>query len=218
MFKPKLCLMSIVTCMLFAGIANVVDSYQLDMQLKIPRVYDNNQSLGYRKLQTQRLQGILNIEYIDGEQLPQINVMSLVNKTHKMSNGANVKYECFKEDDQIDRLVYIGSNKKNIFKTPGMTISFVAQPSYALSYAQEDNSLYIQLSGYGKTSKTLAYRSQIPYRMSGYVTGNIGCGCADYGHTSPTRLIGPYSFIDIPIDAAPIDGKWKMKFIRRTIK
>ena len=42
--------MSLVTCIVFAGIANVVDSYQLDMQLKIPRVYDNNNSLGYRKL------------------------------------------------------------------------------------------------------------------------------------------------------------------------
>ena len=218
MLKTKICLLSLVTCIVFAGIANVVDQYQLDMLLKIPRVYDNNNSLGYRKLQAQRLRGVLNIEYIDGEMLPRISIEQLVNKTHKLANGASVKYECFKEDDQIDRLMYIGSNKKNIFKTPGMTISFVAQPSYALSYAQEDNSLYIQLSGYGKTSKTLSYHSQVPSRMLGYVTGNIGCGCSDYGHTSPTRLIGPYSFIDIPIDVAPIYGKWKMKFIRRTIK
>jgi len=50
MIKPKLCLMSIVMCIAMNCISDIEDIYKFDMSLKVPRVYNNSESLGYRKI------------------------------------------------------------------------------------------------------------------------------------------------------------------------
>jgi len=135
--------------------------------------------------------------------------------SYKTTSGAKITYECEKNDDKFDRLYYIGDNRSNKFSTPALNTSIIAEPSYALSEMNEDNSLYIDLAGYGKSSKYLIKQCQVISTMSGYVTGTLGCGCSDYGHVSPTRVVGPYTFEDLVVDVAPVYGTWKIKFKQR---
>lgn len=51
MFKSIKCLMSIVIGISLCCPGSIIDIYDLDMVLKIPRVYDNSNSIGYRQLQ-----------------------------------------------------------------------------------------------------------------------------------------------------------------------
>ena len=209
MLKSVKCLMYIVSFAVSMCTADIIDVYDFEMTLKIPRVYDNMQSLGYRQIQSQKLQGELNVRYTD-EAIPILEVVQLGNKTQKTSTGNQISYQC--ETDELSRFNYIGDNRKKIFKTPAMRMYLMAEPSYALTEMQEDNSLYLELAGYGTSSKSKIKGVQIPVRLSGYAAGTLGCGCTDYGHVSPTRVIGPMMFSDLVDDVAPVYGKWKMKF------
>ena len=91
--------------------AQIVDTYSFTMHLYVPRVYDNMQSLGYRKYQYQTLKGQLIFIYKDdGETL--VKVKDLVNRTHKI-NGKMVTYTCYEYpyDDNGILLVGVGSNR-----------------------------------------------------------------------------------------------------------
>lgn len=93
----------------------------------------------------------------------------------------------------------------------------MAEPSYALSEIGEDNSLYLELAGYGTSSANKIAGCRIPKQLSGYAAGTLGCACSDYGHISPTRVIGPFGFLNIVDDIAPVYGTWKMHFkVRET--
>lgn len=93
------------------GMAQIVDTYSFTMHLNVPRIYDNMQSLGYRKYQSQTLKGkLLFIYKDDGETL--VKVKDLVNRTHRI-NGKRVTYTCYDypyEDNGI-LVVGIGSNR-----------------------------------------------------------------------------------------------------------
>ena len=177
----------------FAAISETA-VYKLTMNLKVPRVYNNTQSLGYRKNQSQK---ILAYVYVykdtleDGE--PVIQIDGCYNRTHKVA-GSNVTYK----DTQADGVMwrYIGSNKTGVFKNTNIKFSLDLDPSYNIGADEPDNALIITLSGYGFNEKTI----------KGQVTGQIGCGCTAYGHISPTRTI------DCRVsDIVPLSGSFTMK-------
>ena len=168
--------------------------YKLSMTLKVPRVYDNTTSKGYRKINSQTITGYV---YVDKDNLvgnePVIFVSGMLNKTHKI-NGKNVTYADTEATDVMWR--YIGSNKTGVFKNTCVKFSLDLDPSYNIGDDEPDNALIVTLAAQGSSEKTL----------TGNVTGQIGCGCKAYGHVSPTRTIGCY--VD---DKVPLYGTFKMK-------
>ena len=205
----------------FAAVSSfgaVKDVYDFKLSLKVPRVYDNSESLGSRRYQTQALAGSVEVLHEDGYAVS-IRVFNLKNKTHKIG-GKPISYQCFEYPDSLYCHNLIGSNRTGVFSTASTSFGIMALPSYALTYAQEDNSLFLQLSGRGgvKRRKT-ANGAAVPYFVQGYVTGTIGCACSDYGHTSPTRVVGDDGASNLVSDTASVFGRWSMKFVRReTVK
>ena len=85
-------------------------------------------------------------------------------------------------------------------------------PSYTLGYEPtNDSSMIIQISGSGKS--VVSGIRRIISSASGYVTGQLGCGCAEYGHISPTRTAGYYGHTGVVTDTSSTFGRFKM--IRR---
>lgn len=185
--------------------SQVVDTYSFKMSLKVPRIYDNHQSLGYRKYQTQTIKGDLQLIYrSDGEF--KVRVRNLYNKTHKV-NGLPITYICY--DNPLlgtsPLAVAVGSNKTCKFKHGALDFGFVADPSYNIGTVSEDNSLYVGLSGFGTISNGRLKK------IRGTVTGRIGCGCLAYGHVSPTRIW--FGFLtDVVFDIAPVTGTFRAQF------
>ena len=192
--------------------AQVVDTYKFTMNLKVPRIYDNMQSLGYRKLQSQRLVGELQFVY-KSDGTTTVRVKNLVNKTHKI-NGIPISYVCyeFPYDYHEPLVVGIGSNKTGKFKQGGAEFAFQADPSYNIGGVDEDNTLILELSGYG------TLKGNVLKNLKGAVKGQIGCGCMAYGHISPTRLFLGW-LTDYVHDVAPLYGTFHAQFrSRRTEK
>lgn len=157
------------------------------------------------------MSGELVVKYSDEEVFPQIYITNLVNHSHKI-NHKNITYTCYQDESTVSRLNYLGNNRSNLFTKPGLSMSFVADPSYNIGDVEEDNSLYLNFAGYGVSSTSKIRTCRIPAKLSGNATGNLGCGCSAYGHKSPTRVVGycgPTDFVD---DVAPVFGKWKAKF------
>ena len=184
-----------------------VDEYKFTMYVYVPRIYDNNLSLGYRKYQRQKITGYLQIAYPNDGGRPTILVEDLVNKTHKLSNKANITYKC-KVDSGVmyPRVNLIGNNKTCKFLTGAVNFYLDAEPSYNKGEDDEDNSLLITLAGRGYTMPVKGGRRM--YRISGNLAGTLGCGCYAYGHTSPTRVAawrGPSCIVD---DVAAVWGSW----------
>jgi len=177
----------------------VTDVYKFSMSMKIPQVVNNTQSLGERKYQAQRFEGWLYVRYKTNG-TAEIRIEGLVNKTFKVG-GSCVTYKVYVDENAVWNL--IGSNRTGKFKKPSVCISIEAQPSYVYSYKPtDDNSLVLTLSGNGSSRKAL----------SGYASGTLGCGCHDYGHVSPTRVMGPYGLpLDIVHDMASAYGTWKAR-------
>ena len=174
--------------------------YQLNMRLRIPRVYDNTQSKGYRKFQWQRILGYIIVdkssyesEYIE----PNIFVYGLTNNTHKI-NKDNVTYDAVEASDVMWH--YIGNNRTCIFKNTCIKLYLDLNPSYNIGDDEPDNTLLIQLSGVGDSERLIG----------GNVTGQIGCGCKEYGHVSPTRDINGNV-----CDTAPLYGTFTMRLKKR---
>lgn len=174
-----------------------VTRYQLAMYMYIPRVYNNTESTGYRKIQRQIIKGIMEVrDYDDGSREPEIEIVELVNQTHRV-NGKNVTYKCVTlEGETMWR--YIGNNATGVFRRPCIKFSVDCNPSYNIGDDEPDNTLIVQLSGTGTSDK----------RITGHVTGQIGCGCYAYGHISPTRT--RYGEVD---DRVPTYGRFTMKKI-----
>lgn len=199
--------------------SEIVDLYDFTMSLKVPRVYDNTKSLGYRKDQGQLIKGTLKIIYKSGERRPTFEIVNLVNKTHKLSNGKNITYSVIvdNEGEQVyPRFNYIGNNKTKKFKKAKIIFYFDANPSYNIGEDEPDNSLLVTLSGTGTAVNKKKYNAQIVTTMFGKVTGTLGCGCTAYGHVSPTRVVGPYGpLLDEVDDVSPLEGTWKARFKER---
>ena len=173
--------------------------WELRMQLYVPRIYDNMQSKGYRKYQRQRITGYLEVTP-DGMSEPVVQITGLENVTHKV-NGRRVTYDV----PACDHVVWhaIGNNRTGVFNTRSVRIDFEAMPSYAIGpEPNEDNSLLVTLAGrgYGNGGS----------RIRGYAAGQIGCGCYEYGHVSPTRIWGQTRVVD----TASVFGTWSAKRVR----
>jgi hypothetical protein len=169
------------------------------MSLKVPRVYDNTESKGYRKIQPQMLVGYVYVDKNlgDNEVEPLIKTYNLVNKTHKVA-GSYVTYRDSTAYDVMWR--YTGSNKTGVFKNVNLMFSLDLDPSYNIGADEPDNTLIITLSGYGSSESIIR----------GGVTGHIGCGCTANGHVSPTRTLGC-----LVNDKAPLHGTFSMRRVAR---
>ena len=177
------------------------DVYDIKMHVYVPRIYDNTQSLGYRKYQIQHVKGEMLMQYNVYGQLIDVKFTNMVNKTHKMSNGNNVAYNAILDTNATwPRFNAIGSNKTKKFKTSSICFSLAAEPSY--------NGLYLVLAGKGKLTSNGQLKN-----LSGYAAGTIGCGCMAYGHVSPTRQIGYFGPINDDVDdVAAVYGRWSIKY------
>ena len=179
--------------------------YKVTMRLYVPRVYDNMQSLGYRKYQWQNITGYLtvdkNLATEEYEQAvksePTITASGFTNQTHKV-NKVKVSYDNTEADSVMWR--YIGSNKTGIFKRAGVKFSLDLDPSYNIGADEPDNTLIVDLSGQGGSEKVI----------KGLVTGQIGCGCKAYGHVSPTRDVSGNVR-----DITPLFGIFTMRLKKR---
>ena len=200
--------MLLAAVMSITATAQIVDTYKFTMNLKVPRIYDNMASKGYRKLQAQRLVGDLQFVYKDDGTV-KIRVKNLVNKSHKIS-GIPISYVCydFPYDYHDPLVVGIGSNKTGKFKQGGAEFAFQADPSYNIGAVDEDNTLILELSGYG------TLKGDVLKNLKGAVKGQIGCGCMAYGHISPTRLFLGW-LTDYVHDVAPLYGTFNAHFRSR---
>lgn len=148
--------------------------WEVRFLLMVPRVFDNTQSKGYRKYEIEQVRGFFKVwpDTACGE--PAIEFVSLENLKHKV-NGKPVTYDCIVENPQWHG---IGSNRTCQFNTRSVNFQLIAEPSYAIgTEPTEDNSLILTVAALG-TERLL----------QGYAAGQQGCGCAEYGHTSPTRI------------------------------
>lgn len=188
---------------------SVVDSYKLTLRVRVPRIYDNMESLGYRKYQTQTIRGELRFVYrSDGS--VQVETSVLTNITHKI-NGKNVTYATYPtdDDDWMNLTVAVGNNRTMKFRQGGIDIQFIAEPSYNIGEINEDNTLVLRLSGTGSITSS----DRLNF-IRGSATGRIGCGCTDFGHISPTRLWLSH-LTDIVVDVAPVYGTFNARLIGR---
>ena len=129
-----------------------------------------------------------------------------MNKTHKLSNGKNVTYDVEASDSGFGLCFNaIGDNKKNVFKTASICLSIAAEPSYNIGQVDEETSLYITLAGKGTIAKGHIKQA------NGCASGTLGCGCAAYGHMSPTRTIGADGSTDEVSDIGAVFGTWTLK-------
>ena len=176
--------------------------YRLTLALRVPRVYDNTQSLGYRKMQSQKIVGYLGI-FMDNDdeyaREPRILACQFINHTHKVA-GQRVTYGDIEPGKVMWR--YIGNNRTRVFRNTLIRLEIDLNPSYNIGADEPDNTLIVTLSGYGTTDKAIR----------GYVTGQMGCGCMAYGHVSPTRTA--YGEVD---DIAPTFGHFTMKRVNRAL-
>lgn len=175
--------------------------YKVSIRLNVPRVFDNTQSRGYRKIQRQRITGYVAVDMSAPDESscePVVYAYSFVNKTHKVC-GSKVTYRNAWATDVMWR--YIGSNKTNVFKNPNMKFSLDMNPSYNIGDDEPDNTLIMTLAGSGSSDKII----------TGRITGQIGCGCTAYGHISPTRTVN-----GMVNDIVPLYGTFTMRLVSRS--
>ena len=188
-----------------------VDYYSFKMRLNIPRIYNNTESLGYRKYQAQTVTGEALFLYGHDGKLLDVQFTNMVNQTYTLSNGKKLTYPRTVLDTLIwPRFNAIGSNKTDKFNTASINFYLAAEPSYNIGEFDEDNALYIMLAGKGKFHSSKKYLKN----ASGYVAGSLGCGCMAYGHVSPTRKIEYYGPGDTVDDVAAVFGRWQLTYNR----
>lgn len=187
-----LLLMSLSVC-----VCAQTDVYSFRMNLDVPQVVNNSNSRGKRVYRRQRLEGTLTVTYHQ-DAPPDVAISGLKNRNYKVA-GSPVAYKTTVSEYATWHLV--GNNATGVFRKPSVCFGMEAQPSYAYAYEPtNDNSLVLTLSGKGRSRR----------RIRGHVAGTLGCGCSDYGHKSPTRVMGPYGRpLDIVVDVAGVSGTWK---------
>lgn len=200
-----------------------VDVYEFRMKVRVPRIYNNTQSLGERKWQTQIIHGQMLVDYNTNELAPIITFKNCVNKTHKI-DGKNVTYLCEQGyDEVVRRWVVMGNNRTGSFKNGSCYFFADFEPSYNIGEDEPDNSLLLHFGGYGTLEKIKnPINPCIDYecgtteaiwkvrKWRGYCVGTMGCGCRAYGHKSPTRVLGfcgPLCNYVVDVAAIPM-GQW----------
>lgn len=182
----------------------VTDTYKIVMRLKVPQVVRNSESTGKRIIQRQTLRGVMKVRYHD-DGPADVTIVGLTNRTFKVS-GRPVTYTT---EPLSSRWNLIGNNANGVFVRPSVSAEFVASPSYAAGFTPtDDNSLVVSMAGTGGSVK----------RIYGKVTGTVGCGCSDYGHVSPTRVMGAFGPLRIVDDVASLYGTWSAVRTGRSMK
>ncbi len=188
---------------------SVVHVYDFKATLHVPRVYDNMKSLGYRKYARQVIVGEMLVEYSPESMEPSISFRDLVNKSHKVG-GKFVTYP--QTEVSAVRWHSIGNNRTGVFNIPSVSFNADLWPDYNVSAAiGSDNSLMLTLAGKGRMTSAICKGAQTPTALAGNAAGTMGCGCADYGHTSPTRVAGPCAATDTVVDIASVWGTWRAR-------
>ena len=187
----------------------IVDVYTLQISLRVPQVVDNMQSLGKRTYKMQKITGRILVHYdIETGLASSLNLDQLVNESFKVG-GQYVKYKHL-DNSSIFGIPQIwnaiGSNKTLIFNKSSVCFCAELEPSYILSEANNDNSLILIFSGGSSmSSKNIdGIKVKFPISISGYVVGTQGCGCHDYRHVSPNRVIGIYGASEQVVDIASV--------------
>ena len=190
------------------------DVYSLTLTMRVPQVFDNTKSTGYRKYVTQRIRGEMHVNW-QSDGTFTLSFANLVNSNFKVG-GANVKYTGYEDRDMFyTRYNYIGSNKTGAFKTPCICFFLELEPSYAIGGNNEDNSFYLMLSGSGSSKFSLYDNWRIARKFSGHVSGTQGCGCSAYTHKSPTRRATFYGGTGGVDDVVATYGKWQAAWKKR---
>lgn len=209
----------------------ITDVYDFRMSVQTPRIYNNTESLGYRKYQNQTVKGHLCISYSpkvleEDYSRPIVWFADLTNQTHKI-NGAKIGYLCEVDNagdyGPMSRVNVIGDNKKNTFTTASVCFYLDAMPDYSKGGDDEDNSLLITLGGKGTTALKTVYgyegrrrivlgKYRYIQRLTGGFGGTLGCGCTAYGHKSPTRVMGALGPTESVDDVAAVYGTWSATY------
>lgn len=191
-----------------------VDEYNFKMTLQVPQVLDNTTSRGYRTYKPQNIGGPMYIVWLDNGSFT-VKFGTLVNANFKVG-GSNVTYQAEEMPDIVyPRYVYIGNNKKNTFVKPCICFYAQFEPSYAIGEPGEDDSFSLMFAGRGASGFKRSINARVATRFTGYAAGMQGCGCADYGHKSPTRdagLAGPTDYVN---DVVASYGTWRAIWKRR---
>lgn len=197
---------------IFLALISITDVYDFRARLKVPQVIDNMTSQGFRAEQLQDLVGHLCVTYEDGER-PYLWFSDLTNRSYRVS-GRRVGYSATVAD--TSRWNLIGSNRTGVFRKPSVNLKVTAEPDYIPGgeTPDMDNSFIIELSA-GGNCRDVFGTGLIIYSLNGKVAGTQGCGCKAYGHTSPTRIAGPFGATDTVDDVAKVDGFWHARFVRR---
>ena len=167
-----------IASIIFAALCSVADIYDFTASIEVPRVYNNTESLGYRRNQTQSIRGQMAIVYTENKSLesgwerPAVYFLWLTNQTHKIS-GKKVGYSCRINnegeflDGPVTRVNAIGDNGKDTFTTPDVTFYLDAEPDYSIGDDDEDNSLLATFSGKGAMSAVNVYGYEEVWHGSG---------------------------------------------------
>ena len=151
----KLLILVALFCLFISGYTKLrevtpvaMDTYDIVLSLRVPQVFSNTTSLGYRKYHRQTIKGNMSIIWMsDGSFSFEFN--NLVNKTFKVGGGA-VTYQGIEGRNIVyPRLNWIGNNKSDSFKTPCLSFYLELEPSYSKGGNNEDTSFYLLLSGKG---------------------------------------------------------------------
>lgn len=194
--------------------ASVVDTYEIRMRLRVPRVYDNWESLGRRRYQSQLVQGEMLMVYGPDGALADVQFTNMVNRTWRLSGGARLTYPRAVLDYSVyPRFNLIGSNRTGIFRTASVCFYLAAEPSYNAGEFDADNALYVMAAGRGGCFGDGRLKA-----VAGKVAGAMGCGCMSFGHVSPTRRICAWGAGDEVDDVAAVDGTWTMRFRSRELR
>lgn len=167
-----------ICSVLLVALCSVADLYDFTATVQVPRVYDNSESMGYRKNQTQTLRGKMVILYGENPSLesgwnrPAVSFLWLTNQTHKINNR-KIGYSCTVNNDgcsldgPMTRVNAIGDNKRDVFTTPDIVFYLDAEPDYSIGEDDEDNSLLVTLSGTGSMSTVSVYGYEEVWHGSG---------------------------------------------------
>ncbi len=191
-----------------------IDTYDIVLSLRVPQVFSNTTSQGYRKYKRQLIKGKMDLIWMSDGTFG-FDFYNLVNKTFKVG-GENVRYTGIEgREIAYPRFNWIGNNKTDYFKKPCICFYIELEPSYSKGGNTEDNSFYLMMSGTGSSVFMSQYKSRIATYFSGYAAGTQGCGCNAYGHKSPTRkatIMGP---MYEPEDVVATFGQWKARWKTR---
>jgi len=191
------------------------DVYDVRFRLRVPRVYDNGASLGYRKYQTQDIRGQMFVTYGE-DALPSVSFSDFTNLTHLIGDS-NVTYTASLDEDALMNFSWCGDNRKQTFTRPNCNFAVVLSPSYKRGDDMLDDLHLTVACTVGSSLRTMteAGRVQIAKTLTGYAAGQLRCNCTAWGHVSPTRiwgLLGPTYFVT---DIASVAGSVRMRYNKK---